>query len=286
MNEIILTENDLNLVVTEKTLGNLKTNALQIKELVKNSIPKYDVINYNESNIDQAKKDKALLNNAAKSLNAKRIEIEKEWMRPFTEFKTIIADTVSLISECSGKIDSVVKQNEEKERAQKKLEIQKYYVAKNFELVDIDKIFDARWLNKTEKLKSIYIAIDEQITRIKDDLKTLEAIGEDVELLKALYLDTLNINTTIQYANTLKVNREKAKEAEKATIAASTPQQDFTQERPIEQPAEQSKQPDNQVELLIRAFRVAASREKIIALGNYMTANGISFEKIELHEKA
>lgn len=286
MNEIILTENDLNLVVTEKTLGNLKTNALQIKELVKNSIPKYDVVNYNESNIDQAKKDKALLNNAAKSLNAKRIEIEKEWMRPFTEFKTIVADTVSLISECSSKIDSVVKQNEEKERAQKKLEIQKYYLSKNFELVDLDKIFEQKWLNKTEKLKSIQLAIDEQISKIKDDLKTLESIGEDVELLKALYLDTLNINTTIQYANTLRANKERAKEAEKATIATSVPQQDFPQERPIQEPAEQSKQLGNQAELLTRAFRVTTSRENIIALGNYMTANGISFEKIELHEKA
>ncbi|NCC47367.1 MAG: DUF1351 domain-containing protein, partial [Bacteroidia bacterium] len=191
-----------------------------------------------------------------------------------------------LISECSGKIDSVVKQNEEKERAQKKLEIQKYYDSKNFELVPIDKIFDQRWLNKTEKLKSIQLAIDEQILKIKDDLKTLEAIGEDVELLKALYLDTLNINTTIQYANTLRANKERAKEIEKATIATSTPQQDFTQERPIQVAAEQLKQPDNQVELLTRAFRVTTSREKIIALGNYMTANGISFEKIELHEKA
>lgn len=282
MNEIVLTENDLNLVVTEKTLGNLKTNALQIKELVKNSIPKYDVINYTESNIDQAKKDKALLNNAAKSLNTKRIEIEKEWMKPFTEFKTIIADTVSLISECSGKIDSVVKQSEEKERAQKKLEIQKYYVAKNFELVDLDKIFDAKWLNKTEKLKSIYLAIDEQIARIKDDIKTLEAIGEDVELLKALYLDTLNINTTIQYANTLRANKERAKEAEKATINTDVPRQVL----PVEQATVQPKQQDKQVELLTRAFRVTTSRENIIALGNYMTANGISFEKIELHEKA
>lgn len=286
MNEIILTENDLNLVVTEKTLGNLKTNALQIKELVKNSIPKYDVINYNESNIDQAKKDKALLNNAAKSLNAKRIEIEKEWMRPFTEFKTIVADTVSLISECSNKIDLVVKQSEEKEKNEKRAEIQKYYDSKGFTLVALEKIFSAKWLNKTEKIKSIFAAIDEIIAKIQDDIKTLEAIGEDVELLKALYLDTLNINTAIQYANTLKANREKAKEAEKATIATSVPQQDFPQERQIQGTVEQPKQPDNQTELLTRAFRVTTSREKIIALGNYMTANGISFEKIALHENA
>lgn len=44
---------------------------------------------YNDENIDQAKKDKAALNKAAKALNAKRLEIEKEFMKPFREFKEI-----------------------------------------------------------------------------------------------------------------------------------------------------------------------------------------------------
>ena len=61
-----LNEKTFELVVSEKSLGKLTTNALQIKEKVMEILPKYDIANYNESNIDQAKKDKALLNTSAK----------------------------------------------------------------------------------------------------------------------------------------------------------------------------------------------------------------------------
>ena len=74
-NNLAIQESDLELVVSEKTLGHLTTNAIQIREMVKAALPKYDIANYNDDNIDQAKKDKATLNKAAKALNAKRLEI-------------------------------------------------------------------------------------------------------------------------------------------------------------------------------------------------------------------
>jgi phosphoglycerate-specific signal transduction histidine kinase len=78
---IAIQEKDLELVVSAKTLGSLTTNAIQIRDLVKNALPKYDISNYNENNIDVAKKDKAMLNNASKVLNNKRIELEKEFLK-------------------------------------------------------------------------------------------------------------------------------------------------------------------------------------------------------------
>jgi len=289
-------EKDLELVVTEKTLGHLTTNARQIKAMIEQALPLYDIANYDESNIESAKKDKAMLNNAAKVLNAKRLDIEKEWMKPFGEFKDVIADTVKLISECSSKIETVVRQSEETAKQQKRETIRRYWESKQFTLVSIDKIFDNRWLNKTEKLKGIYEEIDVKISKINDDIKTLEAIGEDIDLLKSLYLDTLNINSTIQYANTLKQNRERAKMAaeakrikdeeakRQAVIAEPTIQfgnipyaeeiETLTQEpMPTAKP---------QIELLTRAFKVTATRENIIALGDFMNEREIDFEKIEL----
>ena len=115
-----LNEKTFELVVSEKSLGTLTTNALQIKEKVLEILPKYDIANYNEGNIDQAKKDKALLNSSSKFLNEKRIELEKEWLKPFNEFKDIITETNSLIKECTAKIDSVVKESENKEKEYKR----------------------------------------------------------------------------------------------------------------------------------------------------------------------
>jgi len=107
--QLAIKESDLELVVSEKTLGSLTTNAIQIRDMVKSTLPMYDISNYNDDNIDQAKRDKAALNKAAKLLNSKRLEIEKEFMKPFGEFKEVVAETVKLIGECSAKIDTVVK---------------------------------------------------------------------------------------------------------------------------------------------------------------------------------
>ncbi len=299
MNEMIpfaLREEELELVVSEKTLGSLTTNARQIKELVERALPNYDAANYDETNIDAAKKDKAMLNNASKALNARRIEIEKEFMKPFEEFKGIVAETVDLIKTASSKIDTVVKTQEQREKEAKRAEIEKLWGEVGHALVPLDKVFCAVWLNKTNAMKSIKIDISAIVSKIDSDIATIEAIGEDVDMLKGLYLDTLDLNRTIQYARTLKDNRERAKaDAERRAAEAA---------RRVEEQARKAAEPEPTLGpapepgkpaphftpsyaiqpspvLLTRAFRVTATRENIIALGEFMNARGIQFEKIE-----
>lgn len=287
ISKIEIQEKDLELIVSEKTLGSLTTNAIQIKELVEQALPNYDIANYNENNISLAKKDKAMLNNAAKALNSKRIEFEKEFLKPFAEFKEVVNETVKLISVCSGKIDLVIKQSEQKAKEEKKQIIVDYWKSKEFNLVSFDKIFDEKWLNKTSKEKNIKIEIDNIIEKINDDIATLEAIGEDVDLLKSLYLDTLNINNTIQYANTLKANREKAKiESEQRVKHESKSNVQTNENNPWlfekPKPTNEPSSVVNQPELLTRAMKVWGTREQIISLGDFMNKNGIRFEKLEL----
>jgi len=283
-NELVkfeLQEKDLELVVNEKTLGSLTTNAKQIKEMIERALPNYDIINYNEGNIALAKKDKAMLNSASKALNDKRIQFEKEFMQPFSEFKAVVNETVALIKECSGKIDTVVKESEENEQKAKRAEIEKIWEGKNFTLVSLGKIFDTRWLNKGTTLKTVDAEIVSKIANINDDIKTIEAIGEDVDLLKSLYLDTLNLNNTIQYANTLKQNRERAKADAEAKARAVIP---APKPEPEPEPIEQSACPVAPIvaDLLTRAFKVTTTRDNIIKLSDFMIENGIEFEKIQL----
>ena len=75
-NEITtLQENQLELVVSKKTIGSLVTNAKAIKTLVEKQIELYDISNYSTDDIAKCKQDKALLNKAAKALNDKRISL-------------------------------------------------------------------------------------------------------------------------------------------------------------------------------------------------------------------
>lgn len=282
-NALVLTAETLELKIGKKELGALTTNALEIKAKVEEILPRYDVANYNESNIDSAKKDKALLNASAKALNDKRIEIEKEWMVPFTEFKDIISDTCKLIKSATEKIDTVVKDSEAKAKAEKKTEISTYWESKNFTLVSLEKVFDEKWLNKTSKIKDIKIEIDTAINKINDDIKTLEAIGGDTETLKAMYLENLDINKTIQYANTLKQNKEKltstygiAPAVKEASAEEENPFSEASTEASTEAPV--STEPTT---LLVRTMKVTATYDQLVALGNFMNENNITFEKIE-----
>ena len=238
--QIAIQESDLELIVSEKTLGSLTTNAKQIRDMVKAALPMYDISNYNDENIDQAKKDKAALNKAAKALNAKRLEIEKEFMKPFREFKDVVTETVKLIGECSAKIDTVVKQNEQQYKDRKKATIKTYFDGLNVNLVDFNKVFKSEWLNKSASMKSVCNEIDSIFSKVENELSTLKGFGEDFDVLRTYYMDTLNIASTIQYANRLKEQRERAKAAEEARIKAEQ-EKKAAEEAQMKEEAERAK---------------------------------------------
>lgn len=280
---IAIKESDLELVVSEKTLGSLTTNAKQIRDMVKAALPMYDISNYNDGNIDQAKKDKAALNKAAKALNAKRLEIEKEFMKPFGEFKEVVAETVKLIGEASAKIDNVVKLNEQQYKDKKKAEIRQYFDERNANLVDFEKVFNPSWLNKTASMKSIRSEIDVTLNRIDSEIESLKGYGEDFDVLRTYYMGTLNLSATLQYANKIQEQRERARIAEenRRKSEEEAKQKQPTVVTPQRIDAEKPKA-ELDVTLYTRAFKVYATKEQIIALGNYMNENGIKFEKIQL----
>ena len=167
---------ELTLKVVEQNIGTLNTNAAQLLERVKERLAFYSVDRYSGENIATAKKDKAELNNAAKLLNAERIRIEKEFMKPIETFKTTVSETVNLINECSAKIDGIVKEVEQKEKDNKKAIIIEYFESLHFSLVDFDMLFNPKWLNKTTKLKDIQDEMRGRIEKIEADLGVLDRI--------------------------------------------------------------------------------------------------------------
>lgn len=287
-----INEGSLQLVVQEQSIGTLVTNAKQVKELVKAALPKYTAENYSETNIDQAKKDKALLNKFAKEINSKRLEVQREWMVPFDEFKAEVDEIVSLTKDASSKIDEVVKAVDEREREEKLKEIKQYFSGLDFTLVDYDAIHDPKWLNKTTSMKSIRESIDEQVNTIQSNLKSIEAIGgDDEEVLKSHYLTTLSLDNTLQYAKTLKDNRERLEaerkrreaeeqEAQKSQDAVEVVEEVVPQTDTRADTRETEPKHEEATAMYVRTFRVCGTRDQIIALGDFMNTNGIRFEKL------
>lgn len=281
-----LTEKDLTLDVRELTLGTLTTNALQLHDYVAAKLERYTPENYSEDNVEQAKADRAILNKAAKELNDRRIQIEREWNAPLQEFKGIVGDTVKMISDGSAKIDAVVKGVESKAKAEKRAAIEQLWERKGITLLPLSKLWDERWLNKTKRLPAIEKEIGEKLLKIEAELDNLAAVDtEDGDVLRAYYLDCLDLQRTLAYSATLKANRQRLQEEQARRQAEAQAQATReTYVAPTAEPATTTptayEAPEAVIpEVLERTMVVRGTREQLIALAEYMNAEGIWFKK-------
>lgn len=278
-----LTEQSLALNVLDLTFGTLTTNALQLHDYVAATLERYTPENYSEENVDQAKADRAILNKAAKELNDRRIQIEREWNAPLQEFKGIVGDTVKMISDGSAKIDAVVKDVESKAKAEKRAAIEELWERKGITLLPLSMLWDDRWLNKTKRLPAIEKEIGEKLLKIEAELDTIAAVDtEDGEVLRAYYLDCLDLQLTLAYSATLKANRQRLQEEQARRQAEAEAQ--ATREAyvaPTAEPAPTTYEAPEAVipEVLERTMVVRGTREQLIALAEFMNAEGIWFKK-------
>lgn len=278
-----LTEQSLALNVLDLTFGTLTTNALQLHDYVAATLERYTPENYSEDNVEQAKSDRAILNKAAKELNDRRIQIEREWNAPLQEFKGIVGDTVKMISDGSAKIDAVVKGVESKAKAEKRAAIEELWERKGITLLPLSKLWDERWLNKTKRLPAVEKEIGEKLLKIEAELDTIAAVDtEDGEVLRAYYLDCLDLQRTLAYSATLKANRQRLQEEQARRQAEAEAQ--ATREAyvaPTAEPAPTTYEAPEAVipEVLERTMVVRGTREQLIALAEFMNAEGIWFKK-------
>ncbi len=204
----MLTSKELELQ-SSLTLGTLTSNAETIRDIVLSKLEDYKPENY-IGKVEEAKNDRAILNNAEKALNAKRLELERSYMEPFNKFKITINETCKAIKQASGGLDEIVKAEEERDREARKWTYEQYWKTSGFTLFDFERIYQKSWTNKTTKQKDVFKELDAIQEKTFSDLKILENFpAEDVPLLKTVYLDTLDLNQAMQKAETLKANRER-----------------------------------------------------------------------------
>lgn len=276
-----LNEKDLELIVKEKNLGSLITNAKSIKKAVEQVLPNYDASNYSIENIEKAEKDKAMLNTTAKNLNKRRIDLEKEFMVPFNEFKTEITETCNLIKEASEKINVIVQTKEQERKDIKKADIETYFednIGSLKGLIDLEKIFNDRWLNKGYEMEDIQQEIAELFKKTKEDLTTIESLKSKYEVeLKNNYLTTLDLSTAIKLNNELLEKEEKLVEQTKLAEIEKVKQEE-------KQLKEQSttKVETNVIDPVeTYALKITGKRSQMVALREFLNTNNMTFEKVE-----
>jgi len=291
----MLTTNELELRAN-LSLGTLESNALQLKELVLSKLDDYRPELY-EGRTAEAKADRALLNTAEKQLNARRLELEREYMAPFLAFKGQIQDTCSAIKAASSKLDDIVKAEEQREKDEKRAQIADYWESTGFTLFSLDSVFDSKWLNKSAKLKDIKSAIDDIIKKAFTDLEILDKFpAEDVPLLKTVYLETQDISVAMAKAESLKaardrLAREKAEKEiteQKALLNAQKKAETIEGYKNMEADdasrtafmaldiePEQKEEPTMEFALVLRG-----TRNQLLSIRSYMTIQEVTYTKL------
>jgi hypothetical protein len=209
-----------------------------------------------------------------------------------------VSEIRTTIKNAAQTVDNAVKVYEEGQKEAKRQEIQQYFDGKGFDLVPLDMFFDDRWLNKGYKLPDIKKDIDDRIAQIYGNIKVLENIADHGTIAKAFYLENLDMGAAMLKVQTLKDNAERL--AREQAEREEREQQDqvarnAAEERREEREADREEKVKDLIdealdieepavpagpEIMEYTLRFKGTKEQLLKLREYMTANGIAYEKI------
>lgn len=195
----------------------IEFNYEELKNEIINLTGKYAGIAYTEDQIKEAKADKAKLSKLKKAMNDERIRLEREYMAPFTEFKTQVADLIKIVDEPIKEIDGQLKRYEEDRKARKEEEILAYIDSIGGVPGSIapEKLFSSKWLNATYSMSAIKGEIDAAVDQIRENLDTLNGLEEFSINAVLVYQDTLSLPAALAEVKRQKNIRAMNEEAER-----------------------------------------------------------------------
>ena len=235
------------------------------------------------------KTDKAYLNKLKDEVADKRKLATATWNKPLDEFISVMKDLEKKIDSASNDLKVITDKAIQQEKDEKKAKIVEFWNTLNFTIVPLERVFNPKWLNKTEKMSTIMEECKAIVEKINGEMATLKSMqSEDSEILQSFYLETLDLNATLQKGNQLKENRARIKaEEEKKAAEIVKHQEEIQTITPHSMTVENSgvvKEPVNseQSEDPIATFKleVTAPASKLLALRKFIDDNGITYKKL------
>lgn len=223
-------------VIPEKIAFNYE----ELKQELSDKVKMYETLVYTDDQIKSAKADRADLNRLKKALNDERIRREKEYMQPFNAFKAQINEIIGIIDKPVALIDRQIKEYEEQQKQKKADAIAQYWDSvETPEWLDLDKIYDPKWLNASVSMKSVQEQIDARIAAVGNDLATLSDLPEFAFEAMETYKTTLDLNKSIAEGHRL--SEMQKRKAEQERIKAEQEKARAEQERLWRDQEEQEK---------------------------------------------
>ena len=171
-------------VITDLTVipQKIDFNAEEIKNALTEATKLYKGLVLTEEDVPDAKKRIANWRKVREFMESERKRLKKECLAPYEAFEAEYKDVLGVLDTAINEIDVQVKDFDETEKANKKHEIETYFLSLTEKLtltVDINKLFDTKWLNKSATLKTVCTELKSKIDAILTDYNAIQAMADD-----------------------------------------------------------------------------------------------------------
>ncbi len=265
----------------ERLPATIDFNFEQLKQGLSLALERYQGLVVTEDGIKAAKEDRAKLSKLREAIEAKRKEVKKQCMAPYTDFEAKVKELVGLIDQPIAAIDGQLNAYEERRRAEKYSAAEAVYdetVGELRSLLPFEKLWQASWYNVGVSMKKIRDAIVAAEQRAAHDLDILSTVeSEFMEPVKMKYLETLDLSAALAERVRLQEQARSLREfeAQRAKAAANLPE-----EQRAKAAAHGAEQAQGAEKVYRLAFECQVTRGQAAALAEYLQANNISYRRI------
>ena len=287
-------------VITDLAVLNpqhIETNFEAVDAYLTEAMEPYTQLVVTEDSIGDAKKTLAQLRKLKDGINAQKIAVKREWMKPYTEYEDKAKQLMSRVEAGISNIDGQVKDYDSRRKEQKmadlkstfEFEAARYRVE---EYLDWNLVRNPKWANASFSVEDAENEISGIITDTAKDIDYIT--GMESAFTAAMleeYRKCRDLRTVLALELRLKA-RQEAEERKKAEKVAETFQEaqddsdgDVTDVEPVPVPAQQFIRPIEEDEppkpkLYDLAFKVKVTMQQAHALKAFFADQGIEYHKI------
>ena len=287
----------------ENAIKKIDWNYEELKQEITTRANDYKNLVYTDENIKEAKSDRANLNKFIKVLDAKRKDVKKMMLEPYTEFEGQVKELIGIIGEANNNIDSQVKAYEQKKRDEKLVKVQEIYdgIFGDSDLLSIltwDRVFKPTYLNATTTLKSIKAEMTELLERVTSELDIINNDDGEYQFeMKEAYLKNFSMTDALTVKQKFEENARRKAEYE-AKRQAEIEERKERERAEAERVASAGKEQTNEnaeiaaaktvnavekvtEQLITLEYRVKATAAQLEGLKNYLKSNNIEFGPVK-----
>lgn len=258
-------------------VAKVEDNIMEAKEFALSLKEYYSKLVFTEEQLSEAKNERASINKVVKKIADYRKNIVEEFKKPINLFEATAKETEKILKETADFVDIQVKNFEDKEKEEKKKLIEVSFnqlVEELKEVITLEKIFDAKWLNKTVKLATIEEEITNKLDNIRNGLKAIEGLNSEFELeIKNTFLQDFDLSKAIFKNSQLLEQKEILTKVEEK-------KEEITQEK-VETMLKEEVKKDVSDPVMTYTLEITGPLSKQKALKQFLDLNKMEYRKVK-----